>query len=218
MKRPSRRLQEHLESHIVQVMETTLMEEDEPVTRVHPILAMAMSNDPDILTLREAMSADDSDEFRKSMIQEFNDHCDRTHWVFVLRSSLPHGTKVLPSVWAMRRKRRIATGQVYKWKARLNIHGGMQVKGIHYWDTYSPMVRWSSIRLALALSILHGWHMAQMDFVLAYPQADIEVPLYMKMPRGFTCKGYEADEVVLELQKNLYGQKQAGRIWYKHLA
>jgi len=61
------------------------------------------------------------------------------------------------------------------------------------------MVRWSSIRLALALSILHGWYTAQMDFVLAYPQADIEFPLYMKMPRGFTCKGYEADEVVLEL-------------------
>jgi len=112
-KRPSRCLQEHLELHMIQVMETTLMEDD-PVTGVHPILAMAMSNDPDILTLREAMSADDSDEFRKSMIQEFNDHCDRTHWVFVLRSSLPHGTKVLPSVWAMRRKQRIATGQVYK--------------------------------------------------------------------------------------------------------
>jgi len=44
-----------------------------------------------------------------------------------------------------------------------------------------------------------------MDFVLAYPQADIEVLLYMKMPRGFTCEGYEADEVVLELRKNLYG-------------
>jgi len=52
-------------------METTLMEEDDPVTGVHPILAMAMSNDPEILTLREAMSADDADEFRKGMVQEF---------------------------------------------------------------------------------------------------------------------------------------------------
>jgi len=93
-----------------------------------------MSNDPDILTLREAMSADDADEFQKGMVQEFNDHCDHTHWVFVLRSSLLQGTKVLPSVWAMWCKQRIATGVVYKWKARLNIHGRKQVKGIHYWD------------------------------------------------------------------------------------
>jgi len=66
----------------------------------------------------------------------------------------------------------------------------------------------------LALSIIHGWHTAQMDFVLAYPQADIEVPLYMKMPKGFECEGYEPGKVVLELCKNLYGQKQAGHVWY----
>jgi len=53
-----------------------------------------------------------------------------------------------------------------------------------------------------------------MDFVLAYPQVDIEAPLYMKMPKGFECKGYEPGKVVLELCKNLYGQKQAGRILY----
>jgi len=92
------------------------------------------------------------------------------------------------------------------------------VKGVHYWDTYSPMIRWASIRLALALSIIHGWHTAQMDFVLAYPQADIEVPLFMEIPRGFECKGYEKGELVLQLRKNLYGQKQAGCIWYRHLA
>jgi len=59
--------------------------------------------------------------------------------------------------------------------------------------------------------------MAQMDFVLAYPQADIEVLLYMEMPCSFKCKDYEPCEVVLALHKNLYGQKQAGCVWYQHL-
>jgi len=117
----------------------------------------------------------------------------------------------------MHHKHCIATGKVYKWKARLNIHGGCQIKGVHYWDTYSPMVHWASIQLALTLSIIHGWHMAQMDCVLAYPQADIKVPLYMEMPCGFKCKDYEPREVILALRKNLYGQKQAGRVWYQHL-
>jgi len=59
--------------------------------------------------------------------------------------------------------------------------------------------------------------MAQMDFVLAYPQANIEETLYMVIPVNFECEGYAPKELVLELHKNLYGQKQAGRIWYKHL-
>jgi len=187
-KRPSRQLQEHLDSHMVQVMESIMFKDDDSITSQHPLLALAMSNDPDILMLREAMAADDSVKFQEGMVKEFNDHCDRQHWVFVLRNLLPSGTKVLPSVWAMCHKRRIATGEIYKWKARLNIHGGKQVKGIHYWGTYSPMVCWASISLALTLSMLHGWFMAQMDFVLAYPQVDIEVPLFMKMPKGFVCE------------------------------
>jgi len=103
------------------------------------------------------------------------------------------------------------------WKVRLNIHGRQQVKGVHYWEMYSPMVHWASIQFALALSILNGWYTAQMDFVLAYPQADFEETICMEVPKDFQCEGYDPGEVVLELHKNLYGQKQAGQVWYKHL-
>ena len=40
----------------------------------------------------------------------------------------------------MRHKRRITTQEVYKWKAHLNVHGGQQEHGVHYWDTYAPVV------------------------------------------------------------------------------
>ena len=46
-------------------------------------------------------------------------------------------TKLLDSVWAMQRKRRITAGEVYKYKACLNAHGGQQVQGIHHWDMYA---------------------------------------------------------------------------------
>jgi len=57
-----------------------------------------------------------------------------------------------------------------------------------------------------------------MDFVLAYPQADIEVPLFLEIPKGFNPEGYARGKLVLELKKNLYGQKQAGHVWFKHLS
>ena len=58
---------------------------------------------------------------------------------------VPAGTKILDSVWAMRCKRDIKTQEVYKHKARLNMHGGQKNQGIHYNKTYSPVVQWSSV-------------------------------------------------------------------------
>jgi hypothetical protein len=64
---------------------------------------------------------------------------------------------------------------------------------------------------------LYNWHTLQIDFVLAYPQADVECKMYMKIPRGFEIDGKPNKTHVLKLLKNLYGQKQAGRVWNQHL-
>jgi hypothetical protein len=74
------------------------------------------------------------------MKKEVDDHTAKKHWKIIRRDQVPEGIKVLPAVWAMKRKRRIATREIYKWKARLNIGGHMQQHGIHYWETYSPVV------------------------------------------------------------------------------
>ena len=62
-----------------------------------------------------------------------------------------------------------------------------------------------------------------MDFVLAYPQAPIQTTIYMKIPKGITLYSPDGKQVlnnkeyVLALRKNLYGQKQAGRVWNEYL-
>jgi Reverse transcriptase (RNA-dependent DNA polymerase) len=43
----------------------------------------------------------------------------------------------------------------------------------------------------------------------------------MEIPKGITMPGgmpHKEKAYVLELKKNLYGQKQAGQVWYKHLS
>jgi Reverse transcriptase (RNA-dependent DNA polymerase) len=52
---------------------------------------------------------------------------------------------------------------------------------------------------------------------LAYPQAPVECELYMKIPKGFTIEGVTSKTHALKILKNLYGQKQAGRVWNQHL-
>jgi Reverse transcriptase (RNA-dependent DNA polymerase) len=52
--------------------------------------------------------------------------------------------------------------------------------------------------------------------VLAYLQADIECPIYMDIPSQFEYQGSRKTHCLL-LKKNLYGQKQAGRVWNQYL-
>ena len=122
------------------------------------------------------------------MQKELADHERWGHWVLVLHADIPAGIKVLPAVWSMHRKRRIDTQEIYKYKGCLTIHGGLQVYGVNYWETYSPVVRWSTIRLVLTITIMNGWYTRQLDFVLAYPQAPVECNLYMAIPYGYKIK------------------------------
>ena len=133
------------------------------------------------------------------------------------RSQVPEGAQIFPSVWAMRRKRKIKTQEVYKWKARLNFDGSKQIKGQHYDESYAPVATWGSVRLLLALTLVHNWFTQQIDFVQAYPQAPVEREVYMKIPKGFDVADGNTKDYVLKLRKNVYGQVQAGRVWNKYL-
>jgi hypothetical protein len=101
-------------------------------------------------------------------------------------------------------------------EGKVKCHGGQQEHGINFWVTYSPVVNWYSIRLFLIISILRGWETRQIYFVLAFLQADVECDLHMEVPVGFDLKG-KKKEICLKLRKNMYGMKQAGRVWNKHV-
>ena len=179
-------------------------------------MAYSASTDPDTMYMEQAMLQPDRKQFLKAMADEVNAHTQNGHWKLILRSEVPPGVKVLPSVWAMKRKRRIATREVYKWKARLNLHGGKQEYGVNYWETYAATLAWPPIRFLMTLAIIKSWHTWQIDFTLAYPQADVECDLYMEIPRGFQV-GNGNNKHCLQIIKNIYGQKQAGRTWAIYL-
>ena len=182
-----------------------------------PIAFAASGSDPDTLHYNAAMKAHDAQDFKDAMVKEVNDHTARNHWEIWEKSKVPEGQKVLSAVWAFKRKRRIDTRAVYKHKARINIHGGQQTYGVNYWETFSPVVNWFSIRLALTLSLIFSWKTQQINFVLAFPQADVECDLFMELPRGLIFEGYHRDTHCYKLIANLYGQKQAGRVWHEYL-
>jgi len=117
----------------------------------------------------------------------------------------------------MRRTRNLVTNEIKSHKARLNLHGGKQVYGVNYYDTYAPVVTWFAIRLMVVLAIVTKRVLRQIDFVMAYTQAPIETDLYMEIPYGIETTTGNTRDYVLQLLANIYGQKQAGRVWNQFL-
>ena len=80
-------------------------------------LAFAATTDPDILYAHEAMKAPDRQKFIDAMEAELFQHETRGNFVPVKKEDIPPGNKLIDMVWPMRRKRRINTQAIYKWKA-----------------------------------------------------------------------------------------------------
>ena len=91
----------------------------------------------------------------------------------------------------------------------------MQTWGENYWETYAPVVNWLSVRIMLALTTIHDLDARSMDFILAFPQAELDVDIYMELPYSFSNNS--DTPVVLKLKKNLYGLKQAAYNWHNML-
>jgi hypothetical protein len=45
----------------------------------------------------------------------------------------------------MRRKRCLVDEKIHKWKARQNVDGSKQVKGVKFWETYATVAQWISM-------------------------------------------------------------------------
>ena len=91
------------------------------------------------------MKAHDCDKFIEAVRIKLDGHERMGNYEPVPLDRDPKGTKSIDMVWSMQCKCRIKTQEVYKWKTRPNVHGGQQVHGVHYWDTYAPVVTWQTV-------------------------------------------------------------------------
>ena len=79
-------------------------------------------------------------QFIMAMQKEISDQKKSKHWKLVHQSEI-EGAKKIIVLWSFRRKRENIIGKFLKYKSRTCAHGGMQEKGINYWETYAPLVQ-----------------------------------------------------------------------------
>ncbi|SDA03650.1 BZ3500_MvSof-1268-A1-R1_C137g00739 [Microbotryum saponariae] len=184
-------------------------DDDPTLDAIEPV--KSITSDPQ--TWREAMSSDEHNIWAEAAAAEFTAMRDDFK-VFTIepRSSVPPGATIVTSKFVWKTKRN-ASGEVTGRKARLVAQGNRQRDGIDFSETFAPVARFSSIRCLLALAAANGYHVHQADIDKAYLHGELDHDIWMTTPRGFD---FPSDKV-LRLRRSIYGLKQAGRIWNRHI-
>lgn len=105
-----------------------------------------------------------------------------------------------------------ADGTPDKLKSRLVARGYEQEEGVDFVDTYSPVVRTSTIRVVLNVAVSKNWIVRQFDVKNAFLHGELQEEVFIEQPPGFEDKLHP--DHVCKLHKALYGLKQAPRAWF----
>src|SRR6201996_1978584 len=195
------------------------MAQEGGVDLIHFLLAKAVSptDETEILpspnSVREWQFRDIL-KFPKEIQEEWKAACHeelealRRRNVFEV-TDLPKGRKIIKNRWVFDIK---SDGRK---KARLVAKGFSQVEGIDYDKIFSPVVRFETVRMMLALAALKDWHISGLDVKTAFLYGELDEELYMNQPEGFKIPGQQ--HKVMCLKQAIYGLKQAALAWWKAL-
>ena len=172
-------------------------------THLSPLIPNLPSITQDPTTRRQAMASPEAPQWRAAEAKELESLVVKKVYIECV---LPPGRKLVRTKWVYRTKKE--NGVIVKYKARLVAMGYTQLAGIDFTETYSPVARFTSIRIILAVAVKKGLEVHQMDVETAFLNADLIEEIYVATPPG-----YESPGRVWKLLKALYGLKQSPRVW-----
>lgn len=150
--------------------------------------------------------------WRRAMYEEF---CSMQRWGTWSLVQFSPSKHIVGCKWVFKIKHN-TDGSIARYKARLVAKGFHQEQGIDYNETFSPVVKHSTIRVILALAVQFHWSLHQLDATNAFLHGILKEDIYMTQPQGFTDPSFPNH--VCKLHKSFYGLKRAPRAWYERFS
>lgn len=132
-------------------------------------------------------------------------------WILVPPSS---NQTLVDSKWVYKVKYN-SDGSISKHKARLVAKGFQQIPGIDFGETFSPVIKATTVRVVLTLAVTFGWQIRQLDVNNAFLNGYLQEYVFMRQPEGFL--DHNKPHHVYKLVKAPYGLKQVPRVWFDRL-
>ncbi|KAL0551843.1 hypothetical protein IC582_010932 [Cucumis melo] len=191
----------------------------------HPMITQAKSNifKPKTLISTTAMDwsltepirikqALATPQWKQAMDEEYSALLKAQTWHLVPPSP---SQKVVGNKWVFRLKCN-TDGSIQWYKTRLVAKGFHQHLGVDFFETFSPVVKVSTIRVILNLAVTNGWQLRQLDFNNAFLNGNLTKTVYIQKPPGYVHPSFP--NYVCKLDKAIYGLKQSPRAWNETLS
>lgn len=153
---------------------------------------------------QQAIEGAQKEKWKNAIQEEINSLIKNETWIL---TELPPNEKLLRNRWILKIKPGPNNTKIYK--ARLVVKGFEQEYGVDFFETYSPVVRYNSIRALLSVAVGSNMTIKQFDVKTAYLNGELHENIYMTQPIGYE----DNTQRVCKLKKALYGLKQSARCW-----
>ncbi|CAI7887971.1 unnamed protein product [Closterium sp. NIES-53] len=125
----------------------------------------------------------------------------------------PSQANIVDGMWIFRVKRPPSSSPAFK--ARYVARGFRQRQGVDYFQTFSPTLKMTTLRVLLHVPAQRDYELHSLDFSTAFLQGSLHEEIWLRRPPGFT-ESFPAG-TQWSLRRSVYGLRQAPREWHDTL-
>ncbi|CAI7923040.1 unnamed protein product [Closterium sp. NIES-54] len=125
----------------------------------------------------------------------------------------PPGANIVSGMWIFRVKQPPGSPPVFK--ARYVARGFSQQQGVDFFETFSPTLKMTTLRVLLHVAAQRDYELLSLDFSTAFLEGSLHEEIWLRRPPGFT--GSFPAGTQWSLRRPVYGLRQAPREWHDTL-